>query len=165
MNGHEKGAEYERTLARLLSNWLTLGKSDKELWRSIGSGAHAGRFGKKQGGDIASISTAFPLVIQFCERFFIEAKHYKKLDWAGLLVHDTGELRDFWWKAVREAQMCGKVPILIVKENRRKAVVIVYNPQGHPSLSFYSLHSMLQQPPESFLGRIYEQACDQQAVS
>lgn len=42
-----KGADYERSICKLLSEWLTHGRSDDELWRSSQSGGRATTRAKK----------------------------------------------------------------------------------------------------------------------
>ena len=42
-----KGGDYERTVCKLLSEWLTHGRSDDELWRSSQSGGRATTRAKK----------------------------------------------------------------------------------------------------------------------
>lgn len=72
-----------------------------EAHRSIGSGS-----AKDESGDI------------FAGPFCIECKHHK---------HFTdGQIEGFWKKINAEAKEQGKKPLLVYKENRRKALVMFW---------------------------------------
>ena len=66
-----------------------------------------------QAGDITAIDTAGePLTRQF----LLEIKHYRNLQFAGLLI-GTGELSKFWKKLKDDSASYGKLPMLIARQN------------------------------------------------
>ena len=123
--GHAKGAAFERELARSLSNWLTGGRDDRALWRSVGSGAHAQRWHGRQSGDLAAVQTDWPLVQRFAAEVLVEAKAYRSLSWSAFHGEHAGELWRFWVKASAEARAQKRTPWLVVKINYTPTVVIL----------------------------------------
>lgn len=150
--GHAKGAAYERTLARQLSAWLTRGKDDRALWRSVGSGAHASRWNGRQTGDISAVATDDPLVARFSALIVVEAKCYHHLSWGGFLGGRGGDLAHFWEKVQAEAAAIQRVPWLIAKTNQVPALVVMPPPpESRCEVEIHRLQSILDTDPEVVL--------------
>lgn len=118
--GKAKGASFERGVCRRLSLWLSDGQSSDLLWRSAMSGGRAtvqvnsGKINLTQSGDVSAVGYG---AYAFCERTFIEVKHYRDLSISRGFVCGTGVLSNFWSVAQREADRYGKVPLLIARQN------------------------------------------------
>jgi hypothetical protein len=123
--GKQKGGAFERLCCRQLSAWVSNGTQDDVFWRSAMSGGRstvAAIKGKRlamQAGDISCIAPAGQI---FANKFFVEAKFYKKLDFIGLITN-TGNLAGFWSIAKKEAAYYKKVPFLVAKQNHQPAVI------------------------------------------
>ena len=52
--------------------------------------------------------------------YCIECKHYKIVNWNGLLTAKSSDLYDFWQQCIREAEVMRKKPLLIYRWNRSK---------------------------------------------
>ena len=117
--GKAKGGEYERTVCKKLSLWISNNRQEDVFWRSAMSGGRATVASKSgvelmaQLGDISAIS---PLGYQMIKSFFIECKFYKKLDYDNI-IKETGKFLEFWDEASEEASKRKKIPILIAKQN------------------------------------------------
>ncbi len=122
VNGKNKGSSYEREISKKLSLWLSEGKRDDSFWRTQNSG---GRFTTRrklgidtqnQDGDITSTdpSTQF-----FSDTFTLELKKYKDINLWGLFTGKGGGLLSFWEQTKRQALSSYKVPVLIVKQDRK----------------------------------------------
>ena len=118
--GKAKGASFERAVCKRLSLWLSDGQRSDLLWRSAMSGgratvqANSGKINLTQSGDVSAVGRD---AYEFCERTFIEIKHYRDLSIARGFVCLTGTLVNFWEVAQREAFRYGKVPLLIARQN------------------------------------------------
>ena len=55
--------------------------------------------------------------------YCIECKHYKEVNWNGLLTATSSDLLNFWRQAQREAEVMKKKPLLIFRWNRSKDFV------------------------------------------
>ena len=55
--------------------------------------------------------------------YCIECKHYKEVNWNGLLTAKSSDLYEFWRQCVREAEVMKKKPLLIYRWNRSKDYV------------------------------------------
>jgi hypothetical protein len=75
----------------------------------------------RQSGDIGAIA---PEGFPFCEQWFVETKHVKKLGLESFFIKDTGELKRFWDKALREAVHYKRDPMLIARQNGWPILVI-----------------------------------------
>jgi len=126
-NPKQKGGAFERKICKELSLWISHGEHEDIFWRSAMSGGRStvalkkGLKLKAQSGDVSAISS---LGFKFTERFLIECKHYKNLEFAGLL-RNRGKLLIFWQKAVVEAVNHSKLPILIAKQNNYPTVIVL----------------------------------------
>jgi len=122
--GKAKGGEFERKICKELSLWVSQGKHDDLFWRSAMSGGRAtvrGKKGKETAsghGDITAVTPEGNLLTDF---FVIECKSHKSLGF-DLHLYGHGPLAEIWDKLRKE---CGndKKPILVLKENRRSALI------------------------------------------
>lgn len=123
----QKGAQFERELCTGLSLWVSHGQKRDLFWRSAMSGGRAtvgrtkGHDLNRQAGDICSVS---PEGHVLTDRFYIEAKYYKNLD-LGALIFGEGKLVGFWLDTCRHARKYGKRPMLVARENRRPALMLL----------------------------------------
>jgi len=134
-SGKGKGAAFEREVSRRLSLWLSEGKRDDLLWRSAMSGGLAtlqyrkDKINLTQSGDLSAIGEG---AYEFCEKTFVECKHYQDLQIGRSIVNKTGGLITFWKIVVREARKYDKRPLLIAKQNRYPTIVVTDT--RHPRL-------------------------------
>jgi len=124
--GKQKGSAFERNVCRLLSNWVSNGKSIDVFWRSSISGGRATVARKKgsvvrQAGDICAVS---PEGHDFCDRFFVECKHYKDLQIGKFLLEHKGILAKFWKHACEQANQHGREPMMICKARGPEFVIV-----------------------------------------
>ena len=125
--GKQKGSSFERKTCKELSLWISYGIREDLFWRSAMSGGRStvalkkGKKFKTSSGDISAIHS---LGFQLTEKFLIECKHYKNLEFAGL-IHNRGKLVAFWQKAQMEAINHSQLPILIAKQNNYPTVAVM----------------------------------------
>lgn len=107
INGREKGAKFERTTAKDVSEWW-----DGDFHRTPGSGGLHWKKDNRVTGDITpgeKESKTFP--------FSIECK--KVEDWNfEQIIKGVGIVPDWWSQCVRDAESVGKIPLLIFTKNR-----------------------------------------------
>lgn len=75
----------------------------------------------RQAGDISSVS---PEGHALTNRFYIELKHYADLALTRFYTEQKGTLAVFWLKTKREAEKHGRMPMMIVKQNRVPTLLI-----------------------------------------
>lgn len=126
MNSKVKGASYERWVCKKLSLWISEGKHEDLLWRSSLSGGRATVSlkrggGVRQAGDVCAVA---PGGHDFCNLFYIECKHVRKLDIEAFCINGNGILAKFWRTARREAKKHGKQPVIICRQNRTPDLAI-----------------------------------------
>jgi len=125
--GKSKGSAFERDVCVRLSLWTSYGQHEDVYWRSSMSGGRStvafakGKRLATQAGDICAIN---PLGHAFTDKFLIECKNYKDLNFTGLLT-EKGNLVKFWSKAKEQASQYKKLPLLIAKQNQLPAVVLL----------------------------------------
>jgi len=125
--GKQKGSAFEREVCKRLSLWITGGEKEDCLWRSAMSGGRATLAKRKgvnlsrQAGDISAVA---PEGHRLTDRFYVECKHLKTLDLAGLF-RDTGMLARVWGVARSEANDYKKLPMLIARQNRLPTLVVL----------------------------------------
>ena len=114
--GKAKGSSYEREIAKKLSLWLTAGKRNDCIWRTSNSGGQATvtKF-DTQCGDLHAVR---PEAQKFFDTFSLELKNYKALD---ILTFQSKNfiLKKWWVQASTDAKRANKIPLLIVRINRR----------------------------------------------
>jgi hypothetical protein len=161
VNGKAKGGQYEREVARRLSKWISGGSREDLIWRSNSSG---GQFSQKakttggysnQAGDLTSID---PMSTWFMDRFVVEIKTYKDLQVKNIIYRAKSKLIEFWDVHEELAKKVSKIPILIAKELRKPALIlmpsekcVIYNfeqaPFFAPGVLIYTLEEFLQENP------------------
>lgn len=176
VNGSQKGGAFERLVSKQLSLWVSNGTSADLFWRSASSGARSTTRFKKTGkaieahaSDIAPIDDAAK---PFSNLFVVECKNYK-----ALLLHQVfyawpaSTLAKWWAQAVRDAGRVSKLPMLVVKENRFEALVVLPHPIAascvntsalvlvpHPGVGILHWQELLNTPFDVFKARAYEAA-------
>jgi len=125
--GKQKGAQFERDVAVGLSKWASSGTREDLFWRSSMSGGRA-TVGRKKGKELIAqagdLSAIHPLGAPFLDKFLVEMKFYKDLQYAGILT-GTGYLVKFWNSTVTEANNYKKHPMLIAKQNQKPIVIFL----------------------------------------
>jgi len=130
-SGKAKGSEYERSICKKLSLWLTNGKKEDCFWRSAMSGGRA-TVAKKAGRDIrqaGDITAVAPEGHALTDYYYIECKFYKNLNIDSFILDGKGQLAKFWYTTIIEAAKHHRQPILIAKENGRQSIVVF---RAHP---------------------------------
>lgn len=128
ISGRNKGAAFERDIARKLSLWITGGASHYTLHRSTASGGRSTTLQKKgiilgeSAGDLQAIQ---PEGEEFIRKYFIECKAYIHLQWANLIVGGPCRALEFYKKATEQAAMFQKIPLMIAKQNRLPVMVMM----------------------------------------
>lgn len=123
--GKAKGANFERSVCKSLSLWVSHDKHEDVFWRSAMSGgrstvAHTkGKRLAQQAGDITCIH---PVGQPFANKFLMECKNYRDLQYYGLLS-SKGNLVKFWLEVRRQARRYGKMPLMVAKQNQQPATV------------------------------------------
>jgi len=72
-----------------------------------------------QAGDVSCVNS---IGSSLTNRFLIEIKFYKELDFENLMF-GTGKLLKFWKELYKNATFYKKIPMLIAKENRSKRII------------------------------------------
>ena len=123
--GKHKGTAWEREVCKRLSLWVSHGKDPDLFWRSAISGGRAtvlltkGR-SIKPAGDICSVD---PNGHKLTDRYFIECKHERDLELHRFLLHQ-GKLWRYWEKAVEQAVLHKRTPMVVAKQDRYGALLL-----------------------------------------
>lgn len=124
----QKGSRFERQVCVDLSLWVSGGVHRDLFWRAAMSGGRATVARKanvtlaRHAGDISTTSKeGHP----FTARWFVECKSYMKLDVESFLFKGKGKLREFWTRAVDEAEHYRKAPMLIAHQNLLPVFVVI----------------------------------------
>jgi hypothetical protein len=123
--GKNKGSSFEREICVKLSLWMSKGKQEDIFWRSAMSGGRSTvsfNKGKRLAAQAGDISCVHPSGAPLIEKFMIECKAYRDLNYVGLLTR-RGRLVEFWLEARRNANRYSKMPLLIAKQNQQPTVV------------------------------------------
>lgn len=125
-SGKAKGAEFERSVCKRLSLWVTDGERTDVFWRSAMSGGRATVARNKgehvrQSGDITAVASEGHALT---DKLYFELKFYKDLELTSFFVKHSGILVRFWNKTINEADRYEKTPILIAKQNRLPALFL-----------------------------------------
>lgn len=124
-NGKQKGASFERSVCVKLSLWVSKGESEDLYWRSSMSGGRstvAARRGKRLAAQAGDISCIHPLGAPLTDKFYLECKSYKDLEFKGLIT-GKGHLVKFWCETLVQARNYGKLPLLIAHQNQQPTIV------------------------------------------
>ena len=81
----------------------------------------AGKVNLTQSGDVSAVGQG---AYEFCERTFVECKHYRDLSIGRGFLCRTGPLWNFWRVAVAEALKYGKRPLLVARQNLYPTVAL-----------------------------------------
>jgi hypothetical protein len=122
-----KGSAWEREVGRRLSLWLTDGVQDDLFSRTVLSGGQFTRSGKGISGDL--MANGHPLAFRFLEKFSIECKHWASAGLEEFILKASEKCPIS--KAIEQATAGSpnKEFMLIIKENRKPAFVIMGLPQ------------------------------------
>lgn len=149
--GHAKGAQWEREVAVILSNWLSSNEKSDIFWRSSMSGGRSTvafkKGGRKLANQVGDLTCIDPLGTFFINAFAIEIKFYANLDWQGLLT-GKGKLLTFWAEINEQARRYGKHPLMIVRQNRMQSHVC-FDKEGHRKLGLLTRKMLLISPPSN----------------
>lgn len=134
--GKTKGCEFERTICRRLTYWITGEEKPEIFWRSASSGAKATQDEKsgvksKMGGDIVSVADEGSWLTN---TFSIECKSYHQVDFKCLLL-GKGNIISWWDQCKRDAVLSNKFPMLIFKGNRTPVYIMLSYPIRYNKLS------------------------------
>ena len=152
--GGAKGAAFERAIAKQLSLWISGGKSQDLLWRSAGSGGRSTMRRKQTGKGIeyhaSDIAPLHPDAAPFCDVFTLECKCYTSIE-LRQVVYDWGKstIAKWWAQAQRDAASVKRIPLMVVKENLKPALLVM------PVTSLNLLHSMKGGLVYVSAGRVY----------
>lgn len=107
INSRSKGARNERKIADLFSKW-----TGKKFAKTPASGGLQWKSSFSKGDIVCTKEGHF---FPFC----IEAKSYAHIDFSHLLTPGIKgvEILTFWYQCARDAGMCNKVPILLMRYN------------------------------------------------
>jgi len=129
MNVKEKGNRYERLITKDLSLWWSNGKSKDIFYKTQSSGGRATIRQKRknekklirQYGDIAASDPDGELFISV---FCIECKHYKDVNFWGLMTDSKGGLLSFYEQNIKDSSSCNKLPLCIIRQNYKPILCI-----------------------------------------
>jgi hypothetical protein len=174
----QKGQDFERTVCRQLSLWLSGGANANLLWRSSQSGGRATTLAKSgtdlsvQAGDVAAIDPAGDC---FTRTVFVECKCIKSLRLDLLLYDAKGELGHMWRKCCEQAFDYCKVPLLVCRENHKVTLCcfptwLTYSPGyaavfGNHRLCIGRFSDLLALDVEQFIAGGKSDACAYYATS
>lgn len=125
--GKAKGAGFERKICKILSLWVSNGKSQDLFWRTAMSGGRAtvhlrSNIMIRQAGDICAVA---PEGFPFADYWFVECKNVKDAGWASFFISNTGPLAAFWRKAKEEAKKHNRNPMIIIQA--RGPILVITN--------------------------------------
>lgn len=137
--GKGKGSAFEREVCNDLSRLVQPKTHETLFWRSAMSGGRAtvrAKGKKKDSSQAGDISCVHPDGAWLVENFVIECKFYKDLSIMSSLLERKGLLAKFWKEVRKLAKRHGKEPILIARQNRTRALVLV-SPDGYHILNVW----------------------------
>ena len=126
--GKQKGAQFERDICKRLSLWVTEGERDDIFWRSAMSGGRATikhKQGEKATAHSGDISSTHWLGSFLTEAFSLECKTYADLGFTSSVTKRKGNIISFWDQTIRDAEVNGKLPMLIAKQLRQPIVLVI----------------------------------------
>jgi hypothetical protein len=140
-NPKAKGGKFEREVCVVLSLWVSQGKRRDLFWRSAMSGGRATVHGRsvRQVGDVCAVA---PEGHQFTDKYFVECKHLKSLDFIGL-IEGRGRLLKYWHIAQAQAAKHELIPMLIAKQNNHPVILCCeQHVQFHSPLATFNAYDM-----------------------
>ena len=138
--GKAKGSAWERESGKALSLWLTKGAMPDIFSRNVLSGgaftAAQGR-GKESNRMAGDLMAAHPAAFRFLANYIVECKHLASLGLEAFLfdTERSSPLSRIIMYARGQARQTGLHYMLIAKQNRREAFVIVDGSIGEQLLS------------------------------
>jgi hypothetical protein len=119
-----KGSLFERKVCVALSLWVTANARKDVFWRSAMSGGRATVRGLdvRQAGDVCAVA---PEGHVFCQRYYVECKHLKSLDFHCLLK-GTGMLHKHFADTAKKAIKRRLTPLLIARQNGTPIILASY---------------------------------------
>lgn len=131
--GAAKGAEFERVVCKQLSHWLSRGVRDDLFWRTAMSGGRAtmqirrGKINRSQCGDVGAIDAQGE---RLTNRVFIDTKCHRDVNlWSmvyGIDLFSSAKMLSCIWPVVqKEAREAGRLPMLVLKQNRQSTFVFL----------------------------------------
>lgn len=129
--GSQKGADFERTICKQLSQWWTNGERDDVFWRTAGSGGRAtnrAKQGQKTAGaygDLTYTDAIGETLLKLC--CFELKRGYGKFDVLDLLEKRATphKLEMFWTQACKSAEDAGAYyPFVIFKQDRKSTMIM-----------------------------------------
>lgn len=125
----EKGGKFERKVCTELSLWVTHGEKKDLFWRSAMSGgratvALAGGDVLRVCGDICAVN---PEGAALVERFYIECKHLKSIEFTAILKR-RGKLLSVWQHTKTQASKYDRSPMLIIRQNLLPTLMCLQKP-------------------------------------
>lgn len=149
MNPKSKGNSFEREICKKLSLWLSNNKMDDVFWRTSNSGGRytsrkkVGKTTENQIGDIG-LNSDFEPGKKFLEKFVVECKFYKSLDFWGLILENkSSDVFNFWCKLLVESDNVEKHPLLIYKTNNRPILVLTSSYISDKFVKYFNLKPKL----------------------
>lgn len=137
----DKGSAFERLVCRLLSEWLSFGQRKDLFTRNVLSGgAFTVAAAKNQKfGNPGDVSASHPLAHAFCEKYLVEAKHWRNLGLDTALWHmDAGDLRKAIIKAKKQSDQSDRGLLFVARQNNRPT--LLFTPMSlEPRVPFYHL--------------------------
>lgn len=128
--GSQKGSSFEREVCKKLSLWISEGKRNDIFWRTAGSGARAttraksGQTTCNADGDMCCLDPAYQW---FIDSVLVEIKRgYNswRLDDFLLPKPKKDGIFTVWEKLEKEAHRLHKLPLLILKQDRKQELYI-----------------------------------------
>lgn len=125
----QKGAVWERRWCVSLSKWFSKGSRDDLFWRTSGSGARATTRARKgrtltkyEYGDMTHVC---PEGQPFTDLFSVEMRSRRDLKVLGVVyeMDPSLSLLSWWAKATRDAELSGRVPVLLTHVTRGKDMI------------------------------------------
>jgi len=119
--GKEKGSNFEREIAALLSLWISNNERNDLFRRTVLSGGqYTQGIGKR--GEPGDLGPNHPLAFAFIDKFVVECKTWAYLELIDV-VWGKHALYDAMMKVKQEAESSLKSWMLIAKQNRRPTLV------------------------------------------
>lgn len=129
--GKAKGAEFERSVCKRLSMWISRGKRDDLFWRSAMSGGRAtigqasGADRSAQVGDVSAISDGGAFTdkaARFVSKHVVECKSVKDYQLDAFIFEGRGVIAN----AIEQCRLASRVksPFVVLKQNRGRELVV-----------------------------------------
>lgn len=127
--GKEKGSEFERSVCRRLSLWLSEGERGDIFTRNVLSGGSFTNAVKKGSDELAlpgDIAANHPIAFTFLKLFSVECKHMKDLNLEGLLFDYQGSsfMAVTYIKSQKQAEKIKADALVVARQNRRPIVLM-----------------------------------------